>query len=78
VLSFINASKFAGTPSSFVGNPPAYPNHDGRVLDTFDWYSPAYQSQHSHPEVYRWFRETGPTDVAIPIRRLQSAASNRR
>ncbi len=26
-----------------------------RVLDTFDWYSPWYQSKHTYEEVFRWF-----------------------
>ncbi len=30
-----------------------------RVLDTFDWYSPKYQSKHTYPEVFSWFREAG-------------------
>ena len=30
-----------------------------RVLDTFDWYSPAYQSWHTHHEVFGWFKEHG-------------------
>jgi SAM-dependent methyltransferase len=40
-----------------------YPDYDWRVLDTFDWYSPTYQSKHSYPEVCRWFREVGLVDV---------------
>lgn len=36
-----------------------------RVLDTFDWYSPRYQSKHTYPEVFEWFREAGLTDVEI-------------
>ena len=32
-----------------------HPNPEWRVLDTFDWYSPRYQSKHTYPEVYRWF-----------------------
>ncbi len=28
-----------------------------RVLDTFDLYSPKYQSYHTHYEVFRWFEE---------------------
>jgi SAM-dependent methyltransferase len=28
-----------------------------RVLDTFDWYSPRYQSWHTHHEVFGWFKE---------------------
>jgi SAM-dependent methyltransferase len=43
-----------------------YDDYQRRVLDTFDWYSPAYQSKHSYPEVCRWFREAGLVDV-IPL-----------
>jgi len=32
-----------------------HPNADQRVLDTFDWYSPKYQSKHTYEEVFRWF-----------------------
>ena len=31
------------------------PNKSMRVLDTFDWYSPTYQSKHTYEEVFRWF-----------------------
>ncbi|MGD0696131.1 MAG: methyltransferase domain-containing protein [Terriglobia bacterium] len=31
------------------------PDADQRVLDTFDWYSPKYQSKHTYEEVFRWF-----------------------
>lgn len=34
-----------------------------RWLDTFDWYSCWYQSAHTYPEVYRWFRSAGLTDI---------------
>ncbi len=30
-----------------------------RVLDTFDWYSPLYQSWHTHHEVFSWFKDNG-------------------
>ncbi len=30
-----------------------------RVLDTFDCYSPTYQSHHSYPEVFEWFEKAG-------------------
>ena len=30
-----------------------------RWLDTFDWYSPEYQSKHTYPEVFRWFQTEG-------------------
>lgn len=42
---------------------PAYADRQWRVLDTFDWYSPRYQSKHTYPEVCRWFREAGLTDI---------------
>jgi SAM-dependent methyltransferase len=36
-----------------------HPNWRWRVLDTFDWFSPRYQSKHRYPEVAGWFREAG-------------------
>jgi len=30
-----------------------------RLLDTFDWYSPEYQSKHTYEEVFRWFESCG-------------------
>jgi len=35
------------------------PDADQRVLDTFDWYSPKYQSKHTYEEVFRWFESCG-------------------
>ena len=34
-------------------------------LDTFDWYTPKYQWKHRYPEVLRWFRESGFTDLYV-------------
>jgi len=42
-----------------------HPNPDWRVLDTFDWYSPQYQSLHTFPQVYRWFRSEGLVDISL-------------
>jgi SAM-dependent methyltransferase len=42
-----------------------HPNPDWRVLDTFDWYSPKYQSLHTFPEVYQWFRSEGFVDIML-------------
>ncbi len=42
-----------------------HPNPAWRVLDTFDWYSPKYQSLHTFPEVYRWFRSEGLGDITL-------------
>jgi hypothetical protein len=36
-----------------------------RVLDTFDWYSPWYQSKHSYEEVFRWFESCGLEDLRV-------------
>ena len=36
-----------------------------RVLDTFDWYSPRYQSWHTHHEVFNWFKENGFEQVEV-------------
>jgi SAM-dependent methyltransferase len=36
-----------------------------RVLDTFDWYSPRYQSWHTHHEVFGWFKENGFEEIEV-------------
>jgi len=36
-----------------------------RVLDTFDWYSPYYQSKHTYEEVFRWFEKCGLQDLHV-------------
>jgi len=36
-----------------------YGNRHWRVLDTFDWYSPRYQSKHTYEEVFRWMEDCG-------------------
>lgn len=41
------------------------PEWQMRWLDTFDWYSPKYQSKHTHAEVYRWFEKAGFKDIKI-------------
>jgi len=41
-----------------------------RVLDTFDWYSPTFQSKHTYEQVFRWFESCGLGDlrvIEIPI-----------
>ncbi len=46
------------------------PNRQWRVLDTFDWYSPKYQSKHTYEQVFRWFEDCGLEDlhvVEVPI-----------
>jgi SAM-dependent methyltransferase len=36
-----------------------------RVLDTFDWYSPKYQSKHTYEEVFRWFEACGLESLSV-------------
>jgi SAM-dependent methyltransferase len=42
-----------------------HPKWRWRILDTFDWYSPRYQSKHSYYEVVQWFRQAGLAEVEI-------------
>jgi SAM-dependent methyltransferase len=42
-----------------------HPHRRWRVLDTFDWYSPWYQSKHSYEEVFRWFESCGLEDLHV-------------
>jgi SAM-dependent methyltransferase len=41
------------------------PNREWRVLDTFDWYSPKYQSKHTYEQVFRWFESCGLENVRV-------------
>jgi hypothetical protein len=38
---------------------------EARVLDTFDWYSPRYQSKHTYEQVFRWFESCGLEDLHV-------------
>lgn len=40
-------------------------NPEARVLDTFDWYSPKYQSKHTYEQVFRWYRDMGMQEMNI-------------
>jgi ubiquinone/menaquinone biosynthesis C-methylase UbiE len=41
------------------------PDPKWRVLDTFDWYSPWYQSKHTYEEVFRWFEAAGLENLRV-------------
>ena len=41
------------------------PNPEIRVLDTFDWYSPKYQSKHTYEQVVRWFESCGLESLTV-------------
>jgi hypothetical protein len=60
----------------FVGRPIAgiirhlfpvnrQPDPQARILDTFDWYSPEYQSKHTYEEVFRWFESCALEDLHV-------------
>jgi SAM-dependent methyltransferase len=38
---------------------------EARILDTFDWYSPQYQSKHTYEQVFRWFESCGMEDLHV-------------
>src|SRR5271166_1235734 len=42
-----------------------HPDRTWRILDTFDWYSPWYQSKHTYEEVFRWFESCGLEDLKV-------------
>jgi SAM-dependent methyltransferase len=42
-----------------------HPDRNWRILDTFDWYSPWYQSKHTYEEVFRWFEACGLEDLRV-------------
>ena len=46
-----------------VPTPSMHPDPRWRILDTYDWYSPKYQSRHTYPEVFEWFRDAGLVDI---------------
>ena len=42
-----------------------HPDAETRMLDTFDWYSPKYQSKHTYEQVFRWYEAMGMEDMHI-------------
>ena len=38
---------------------------EARMLDTFDWYSPKYQSKHTYEQVFKWYEEMGMEDMRV-------------
>jgi SAM-dependent methyltransferase len=64
-LYHVNRIPLVGWASRMVLPISHHPRASWRVLDTFDWYSPRFQSRHTYPEVYRWFREERLEDVQL-------------
>jgi SAM-dependent methyltransferase len=50
-----------------------HPDRKWRVLDTFDWYSPWYQSKHTYEEVFRWFEDCGLEDLRVILQPISVA-----
>jgi SAM-dependent methyltransferase len=44
---------------------PLHRDRTWRILDTFDWYSPWYQSKHTYEEVFRWFEDCGLENLKV-------------
>jgi SAM-dependent methyltransferase len=70
-LPVIGRLLFAAWPISM------HPRRDWRVLDTFDWYAPRYQSLHSFAEVHGWFRAAGLTEIVQMTHAPVSVAGTR-
>jgi SAM-dependent methyltransferase len=45
--------------------PSRHPDWHWRVLDTFDWYGPQYQSKHTYEEVFKWFEAEGMVNIRV-------------
>jgi SAM-dependent methyltransferase len=41
------------------------PTPERRLVATFDWYSPKYQSKHTYEQVFRWFESCGLEDLHV-------------
>ena len=64
-LYFLYKIPFFGVVLSHLVPVSEHPKWRWRVLDTFDWYSPRYQSKHSYYEVVQWFRQAGLDEIEI-------------
>jgi ubiquinone/menaquinone biosynthesis C-methylase UbiE/uncharacterized protein YbaR (Trm112 family) len=64
-LYFLHRLPVVGRVSQACLPTNAHPDWRWRWLDTFDWYTPKYQWKHRYPEVLRWFREAGFSDLYV-------------
>ncbi|MDI7258449.1 MAG: methyltransferase domain-containing protein [Thermodesulfobacteriota bacterium] len=64
-LYYIHKIPMIGLALQFLLPTANWPNWRWRWLDTFDWYTPKYQNKHTYPEVFRWFKEKGFTEIEI-------------
>jgi len=64
-LYFLHVLPVIGRVSQAVLPTNIHPDWRWRWLDTFDWYTPKYQWKHHYPEVLRWFRQSGFSDLYV-------------
>lgn len=64
-LYYIHRLPVIGRISQVLLPTIVHPRWRWRWLDTFDWYTPAYQWKHRYPEVLRWFREGSFNDLYV-------------
>jgi SAM-dependent methyltransferase len=64
-LYFLHRLPLVGRLSQALLPTNVHPHWRWRWLDTFDWYTPRYQWKHRYPEVLRWFREAGFSDLYV-------------
>ena len=62
-LYYLHRLPFIGRFTSKLCPTSMHPRAAWRVLNTFDWYSPTFQSKHSVEEVQGWFWAAGLTDI---------------
>jgi SAM-dependent methyltransferase len=70
-LYYVYRLPYLGTVLQLLCPISQNPNWRWRWLDTFDWYTPKYQWKLRYPEVIRWFRANGLSDLTVfddPIR----------
>jgi SAM-dependent methyltransferase len=64
-LYFLHRLPVIGRVSQTLLPTNVHPDWRWRWLDTFDWYTPSFQWKHRYPEVIRWFREAGFSDLYV-------------
>lgn len=64
-LYFIYKIPIIGNIGKMIFVIPMLKDWRWRVLDTLDWYSPKFQSKHTHWEVFNWFRDNGIDNIKL-------------
>ncbi len=64
-LYYVHKIPFFGKIAQAILPTANWPNWRWRWLDTFDWYTPKYQWKHTWPEIFKWFKEAGFTDIEL-------------